>query len=67
MARGPYHVAFAEGYSSIIQLLPCYIHVDVLLPVSELYMKATSDEFEDVIMPSFNVQEVNIQLLSPLV
>ena len=35
--------------------------------MSKLYVKATSDKFEHAIMPSFNVRDVNIQLLSPLV
>jgi len=43
------------------------VYVDVLLTISKFYMKATSDKFEHVIMPSFNVLDVNIQLLGPLV
>jgi len=43
------------------------VYVDVLLTMSKLYMKATSDKFEHAIMPSFNVRDVNIQLLGPLV
>lgn len=59
MSRRSHHIAFVKGYGSIVQLFPC-CHVDVLLPVSNFYMKITSDQLDHAIMPSSNVREVNI-------